>query len=224
MQPATTLTNATALPTRRRRHRSTKVSAWWRDTPLGAVHTGECMVTRYAFRGGSHWRQSRKSTKLVFDFRLSRRFVDSLSRSTLSPKFNMFNSVDLSKVGNFCRRNIARMSNVLSILWPMCTGPNRHGRLSCRIWLCRECVAAVRPDTLSGSRGRDLSIQDYNISADERYITQQCSIIRSRARLAHTSLFCRPQIMGNVGIQTPQTPQTSSLPTTSAPFKLLFFS
>ena len=97
------------------------------------INQGQCMVTRYAFRGGSHWRQSRKSTKLVFDFRLSRRFVDSLSRSTLSPKFNMFNSVDLSKVGNFCRRNIARMSNVLSILWPMCTGPNRHGRLSCRI-------------------------------------------------------------------------------------------
>ena len=50
---------------------------------------------------------------------------DRLLRSTLSPKLNMFNLVDFIESGRFfCRRNVARMSNVLRTLSPVCAGPN----------------------------------------------------------------------------------------------------
>jgi len=99
------------------------------------VHEYVCCVS---IRSGTHRWRSRKSTWLTkskvntvdkVKSRLSKgarvilcgRFFSDLSPSILS--LNMFNSVNFVEVCNFCCPNIARMSNVLSTLSPVCTGP-----------------------------------------------------------------------------------------------------
>ena len=67
--------------------------------------------------------------------------LHSLLQSTLSPKLNTFNSVD--KADDFCRKNVAQMSNVLSTLLQSNSTKSRP----CRIWLRRQSVPGLNDKT-----------------------------------------------------------------------------
>ena len=87
----------------------------WAQWVLGPVHTGDKVDTA----------EKSKFDKVV-DFVAK---VEHVQLSRLCPKWVIF---------------VAWMLNIISTLSPVCTGSKRHGRLLCRIWLCRQCVLALR--------------------------------------------------------------------------------
>jgi len=111
---------------------------------LSPIHTDDKVNSRQNRRHSRQWTLS-----LLFESRLSPAHLtlSTMSWSTLSPKLNMFNSVDFVKVGNFCRPNVERRFDFVSSVYRV-----KETRRPCRIRLCLQCVQGQRnTSTMSNS-------------------------------------------------------------------------
>ena len=140
---------------------ATLLSPAQRDYSLDFI-TDELHSTLKHLKSGTHWWQSRQSTKWQQSQLLTLSPIPStLSAipSTLSPicRRNLrlcywFVAVDIVakvehvQLGRLCRKwviYVAQMWKVFSTLSPVCTEPKRQSRL-CRIQLCHQCLPGYR--------------------------------------------------------------------------------
>jgi len=100
----------------------------------------------------------------------------------------------LSKAGDFCRLNVAQMSNVLSTLSLECTGPKWHGRLLTKLTVSNSTLSPVctGPNATSGEAQKLQIItrhkQNITVKADNT-VTRPASKLTTR----HTDQYFERQ-------------------------------